>query len=133
MYVDHPLDTDCFDFNQFAESNMDILRKLFIESIALAPGSITNNAAVENRACLMTMAILARKETFREEAEVEFDENDPLVFELFDKVRTLSLLIHMEHMGITEKKGENWGLTAFGEESYSRNQKKRSRRAKTEE
>ena len=133
MYLNHPLDSDNFDFKEFAEQNEEILRKLFIESLGIVPGPISSDQVVDERACLVTMAILARTESLNEGSddepiEVEIDETDPLILNLFDHVRDACVLMHLEQMGIAEKRGEGWDawkLTEFGDQQFERGRRKR--------
>lgn len=121
MYSHHPKETEFFDYHTFETENYDTLKALLKEICEIVPGSWSDDSIVQERACLMTIAINNDLTSFQGGViEIEDFEDDEKMAELFDKIMCTCLYMHLSDTGIAERGRDGWRLTNYGKQHGAR-------------
>lgn len=121
MYTHHPLDVDDFDYDRFEAENYPILKSLIVQICDVATGSWSDDKVTQERACLLTLAVLGRVEDLGDlNEEVAANQDDEIAEDFFQKAVITCMCSHLEDAGSMERCDGGWRLTAFGEAQAKR-------------
>lgn len=123
MYIHHPLSTDEFDFNVFADSNFETLNALYDEICELIPGPFALDETIDKRASFLTFAV------FNDAISLEDIEEDSSTFDddqradkFFEHATSFCTLLSMQKSDLAEYDPESmtWSSTSLGREKANR-------------
>jgi len=128
MYNSHPIDSEYFDFNDFVESNFDIIKKMFKQSINFIKKSSNNKENMNSRAYIVCIAVYnnlteINEENFEDILPIEENHEEKMI-SFFDGILPICTLFDLEEEGSVKFSGQKVELTNYGKKSTERIKKR---------
>ena len=124
MYVPHPIHDDFYSWDDFVEKNIDTIRSLWEQSKGIIPDSSNSQQSMEQRACVISMAVFHNLTTFEgiDIHEYDFDDEDETaMFEFFNQIFTLISFFMLHDQGVIDMDDDNQiRFTNFGQKHVKR-------------
>ena len=124
MYVPHPIHDDFYSWDDFVEKNIDTIRSLWEQSKEIIPDSSNSQQSMEQRACVISMAVYHNLTTFEgiDIHEYDFDDEDETaMFEFFNQIFTLISFFMLHDQGVIDMDDDNQiRFTNFGQKHVKR-------------